>query len=575
MNIRKTTSILLGIILLAFLLRYSVAGNLHVNADEAVYATNALGFIDSGRISIFEQSPVYYYLVDLVYKTIGYSTVASRLLSIIGGTLSVVLLFLITRKFYNEKIALLVGFLFAISGFAIAHNTEMDMLMYFFILLSMYFLIQSLTDKGTIRTYMILSMVSYVIAVLIKPLAIPSIVPLGIYYIHKRRNRPITYHIKTAGTLFIIGIIMSLPVLTYNYILYTERGIVDGVFSEYLGIDVETYKDYGYDKGWTLTYFKSKFIGVFSLLSREDFFILIFGLFGLFIALRKHKNDINYLLLPMAFVYIYFMGIHGGPNHYLIFPIIFSIYSAIGIQWIITRKEQYVPFFSSFSEKKILLYLCVIIFIVNIFVIRGPLTEKAATNKLQEYFTTVDKENALIILDPNIYTAMAHHVFANHHFIWAHQFTEHAEQFSSDPSPPRIITSYFIYCASGDCGWGGRAKHREIVQRSAERFIEEVYDGKEPVATFSDNLRKGSFTYHVYKQYIRVPSDYFHAVDWMHFFFSHSFKYLNDKKMFDYIDKNTLSSGKKLLYSLSRMILIIDSVLALLLIVYSIFLLRR
>tara|TARA_Y100000310_G_scaffold340740_1_gene437565 strand:+ start:1027 stop:2748 length:1722 start_codon:yes stop_codon:yes gene_type:complete len=572
--VKKTTLILLGIILLGLLLRVQVAGNVHVNSDEAIYVTHGLGFIDSGRISVFEQSPTYYYLSDLVYTYFNLSSTTGRLLSIIGSVLSIILIYFITKKFYNKNVGLLAAFLFSISGFAIAFNTEMDMLMYFFILLSMYFLMKAMDEEKEIGKYHLLSMCSYVLAVMIKPLAVPAIVPLAVYYISKRRKSSLTNHLKVIGIFFIVGIALSSPVLTYNYILYKDQGIVDGVFSQYFNIPLEEYKDYQVDKEWSVSYLSNRFKDITHKMFTKDFFLLFFGLLGLGISAWRHKNKINYLFIPLFIVYFYFMGIHGGQNHYIIFMAMFSVYAAVSIRWLIARKEKYFPFITM-PRKKLFYWFLAIIVVVNIFAIRGPLTDKAATNQLQEFFSTIDNKNTLVIVDPNMYTASRNYAFAHNNFVWADDFSQHIDYFHKDPSKPRRVTSYYVYCASGDCGWGSGRNNTEINQQSSLKFIKDVYGEPKAIATFSDNLKKGSYTYEAFMGDMTVPGNYLGYVHNRDRFFSHAFNYFNDDQTFDYIDVEKLNFTDRLLYKISRMLLILQVFFSIALMIYTALLLRR
>ncbi len=570
MNLKNKTLIILAIALLAFFLRLLVASNLHINADETVYTTHAFGFIQSGRLSVLEQSPVYYYLLNVVYSLFGVSAITSRLLSVISGALSVILIYFILKEFYDTTTGILAAFLLAVSGFSLAHLVEMDTVVYFFTFLSIYFLIQSRYQERALNKWLILGMSSYLISVLIKPLAIPAIVPLAIYYLLNHRKEPFSTHFKVIALFSLLAVVLLSPILTYNFLLYKEKGITDAVFSEYLGVTVPRYEEYGTTKEWSFSYFKQKLGGFSRSLLKQDFLTVVLFLVGITVSIRK-KGPINYLLLPLIVVFGFFFGLQGSPNHYIIIAIALGGYAAIGASWLISKKDRW-ALLSTIPSAKAALFLCATIFLLTVFAIWEPLTEKAATNKLERYFSEIDEE-ALVIVDPAIYTGSAHWALSDSSFVWADALVQDAPQFGEHSST--TVDSYFIECVSGNCGWGKKSFDQETNKKAISQFKVEMYGtGEQPVvATFSDDLTTGSYDYQVYKQKIRVPVGYVREVNNRNVFFSYPFRYIQDERSFDYL--NPVQFFDRILYSLSRVMLFFDSVLAVGLMVWVCFLLWK
>ena len=115
-----------------------------VGADEAIYVTRGIDIISANRLSTMDQGPVYYYILDIGYKLFGVNAFSSRLPGILFGSLSVILIYFIGKEFFNKKKAMIASFLFAVSGYSIKFITELDMLMTFFLLFSIYFFIKGL-----------------------------------------------------------------------------------------------------------------------------------------------------------------------------------------------------------------------------------------------------------------------------------------------------------------------------------------------------------------------------------------------------------------------------------------------
>ncbi|MEK6834711.1 MAG: glycosyltransferase family 39 protein, partial [Nanoarchaeota archaeon] len=139
---------LIILFLIAFILRGITANNLPPNADEMLHAPHAINFINSGKLQIMDQDPVWFFLTDLSYKIFGVNMFAARFLAVLFGALSILLIYLIVKELYNENLALISSVLLTFSSFHILMSlAEMDVAMMFFILLSMFFLIKSLKEN--------------------------------------------------------------------------------------------------------------------------------------------------------------------------------------------------------------------------------------------------------------------------------------------------------------------------------------------------------------------------------------------------------------------------------------------
>src|SRR3989344_382373 len=89
---------LLLIIFVGFILRVIVASHLAPSADEAVYGTHAINFINSGQVSTQNQSPVWFFLADFFYKIFGISLFTARLTSVIFGIFTILVIYLLAKE---------------------------------------------------------------------------------------------------------------------------------------------------------------------------------------------------------------------------------------------------------------------------------------------------------------------------------------------------------------------------------------------------------------------------------------------------------------------------------------------
>src|SRR3989344_9695485 len=237
---KNNVKYLVILFLIGFILRAIVASNLAPNADEMLHAPHAINFINSGKLQIMDQDPIWFFLTDLSYKIFGVSLFSARFLAVLFGSLSIIVLYLLTSLLYNKKLALISSILLTLSSFHISMSlAEMDVAMVFFVLLSLFFFVKSLKEKN--ERLLILCYVFLGIAVLVKQIAITFIPVLIISYIYYKLKNKEKLNYKQVVNFIIIMLIISLPVLTFNYLLYQDKGLVDLQFSRFLGIAKETY----------------------------------------------------------------------------------------------------------------------------------------------------------------------------------------------------------------------------------------------------------------------------------------------------------------------------------------------
>ena len=149
-SINKNKFYLILILLIGFILRLIAAINLSVSADDMHHVTHAINFYSADRLITYDQSSgLWHAFTSIIYKSLGTTQLASRMAALIFGSLSILLIYLLTKEFFNERTAIFASFLLAVAPFHIQNTmAEMDVMAIFFVLLAMLFFIKALkTNK--------------------------------------------------------------------------------------------------------------------------------------------------------------------------------------------------------------------------------------------------------------------------------------------------------------------------------------------------------------------------------------------------------------------------------------------
>src|SRR3989338_10082511 len=116
----KNLAYLLAIFVLGFVLRLIAAINLSVSADDMHFVTHAINFFSAGRLETYDQSSgLWFAFTSIMYKFFLYSQLGSRIAALVFGSLSIFLIYLLSKEFFDEKTSLISAFLLAIAPFHI------------------------------------------------------------------------------------------------------------------------------------------------------------------------------------------------------------------------------------------------------------------------------------------------------------------------------------------------------------------------------------------------------------------------------------------------------------------------
>lgn len=189
-NIEKNTFYLIIIFLLGFVLRLIAAINLTVTADDMHHVTYAINFYGADRLITYEQSAgLWHAFTSIMYNLFGMTQLSSRLAALIFGAFSIILIYLLTREFFNEKVSLITAFLSAIAPFYIRNTiAEMDVMAMFFVLGSMLLFIRGLKTKKL--TYYVISGIFLGLGIYTKVYPLLFVPSLLLYFIYfQRKNK--------------------------------------------------------------------------------------------------------------------------------------------------------------------------------------------------------------------------------------------------------------------------------------------------------------------------------------------------------------------------------------------------
>lgn len=301
--------------------------------NEGHYAMTALNF---DRYGFFKQmndleedytsSPLVPWTVYLSFKIFGVSEGAARLPNFIFGLFSIYLLFLVVRKLYDEKTAVLSA-LFASSAHGIVYfsrNLQLDSPFLFFLLLGIHF---ALKYRETTKTYFyFLTFIFAGLSVFTKYPALLGYLPLALILLNPGTDRSVKNVLK-----FILASFLSLiPVLLWIIYCSIEKK------SQTLSYFTRT-AEYSLKTLW------EAMVKTPSITSEHlGLLIVFFVLAGLFFMVKKFKNHLFVLLFTVIWFFLMFpYPLAYLDNAYYDYPALygFCLIAGIGAAELFRRKK--------------------------------------------------------------------------------------------------------------------------------------------------------------------------------------------------------------------------------------------
>ena len=565
----------MAIFILAFILRLTAANTVDINPDEMAYAIHPINIISAGRLSTQLQSTLYSYLSDVSYSLFGFDAISSRLPSILFGSFSVLVIYLISiQLFNNKKIGLFAAFLFAISGYALKNNVEPDPTAFFFLLLSIFFFIKFLQEKNK---YLYFSAITLGLAILCKVLPALIIISYAIFYLmyciknpersflKKKDNKwridkKVLIPILLSGLLLIV--IVS-PVFVYNYLLYKDTGITDYYFSTLLGIGENLSKDLGGQEPWSLDFLKGISKSKILEFAERDLVLMILGLMGLIYLIIKKNKWTAFLLISILSLWLYLAGRTASGSHYIIFLMLLSIPAGVILN-LISEKIK-----SKWNKKYLNIALIVLIFILAIhpsanFLFNGP----SSTIEFRNFAQTIS-DNSIIIVDPLIYRGITAWALNDKHYLEGNYYGELINQLNQIEGQKITVPFYYIECGRNSrCGWKPEDYDRVF---NFSEGMSQVFKSQLPLV--QEVKGHDIFTYIVYKGEIPITPNIYEAIDrtQQFYFYPVGWKYPEFA-----VDNYTLDGFfEKLLSKFGFFVLYINVLLALVSLIVVIFLIFK
>lgn len=558
---KNNVKYLVILFIIGMILRVIFAFYMGGSPDEMVYGVHALGIINSGLLQEMHENQVWMYLTDIGYKLFGMTLVSSRLMSIIFGSLSILVLYFLTKEMFNKKTALISSLLFTFSSYHIIMTlTELDITMMFFILLSSYFLIKYLKDKRLIDY--IISIVFLGIGILTKnigALFIPVYLLMILFYPKlKDKSKVISKeNMKKILIFFLIIFVISLPILTFNYILYKEKDLTDLQFSRFFSGDnkgiyesiantIQPFslnvllKDYGNGT--------PGIIQGLNFYLNYSIFLFIGFIIGIPIILKKNKLFGIYLLLIFIIPFLFLSGTSLLEKHFVFAVPIFCIFSSLTIEKI-----------SSFSKKnsRLIVVILILIFLVISFISLYNTIKNSGKNPIQktiEYKQKYIEKNSLVIVDSRIYSGRIAFIFNDRNYLETNYLSQLISQLNK-PTNQKIKT-YFIECVTDDCGWGTINSQQDL-NISTEKIVSNF----KKVSTLKKTIYSNKEPYlNIYETELPLLPNMIEAIQSTHSFFFYPVNYKpKESIILRYESKNFFH---KLLDFIAHIILYIEVLIA-------------
>ncbi len=408
-------NLLLGILALAFLLRFWGAGDRDFFGDEGVDAFRGVGFVDYLGTS-FQTQPIDWYkdtvmpwwtklsfhdfpplamaIQHAFFSFFGDSILVARLPAIMLGTLSTLLIYLIVRRFLEEKIALLAAFLFSINSVMvwIFRTSILEPILLFFILLNIYWFFRFSED----RRYWWLFGATLGLVALTKYTSV-FILPVYLAYLayhsygsdkFDKSNKPYmsgksdesyksenldksdeTYKTNKTYKSYLsdwrlyaalgLAILLFSPVLVYNFYLYQATGHFDLQFAYLLGQETPEWTGLvgkvqaPFFQIWeNLTTGAREADGTFSpVVSYQvpflfsaliGFLCLIFRFMKFFRSAEraKERKFTVFLFLYLIFATLLFVKIGSAHRFLALYGPVLVIFSAVAVNWLLAKPRK-------------------------------------------------------------------------------------------------------------------------------------------------------------------------------------------------------------------------------------------
>lgn len=359
-HLKNKTSIalLLFLIFCGFILRFYHLGAQSFWTDEAISANAAIAMLKQGTPTfpsgvIYMRAILNTFLISLSFIIFGVSEFSARFPSVIFGTLTIPLVYLLGTRLENRKIGLIAALFvtFSVMEIAWSRQARMYQQLQFFYLASLYFFYEfNFNDNKSKRNLnLALTTIFFICAVLTHVFGYVLILVFVLYFliVHFKEikfkwKESVDINIKHIAGLF-ISILLIFLVLKLIW-----PDLLDTISYPLMGIGrVEYFEVYFY------------------VLRTELSVFFYLAIFGAVLSFKIKKNWKSGLLLIMSFVIpFYFLSCHvlmpATRYLYFIFPLllIFSAYFFAFLIELAQRYSEYVNKSAKIGSILIVLVIC-------------------------------------------------------------------------------------------------------------------------------------------------------------------------------------------------------------------------
>lgn len=329
-----------AIILIGFFIRIYNIHKSDVITDESSLAFRSIGMIDFDaakdqpspwekidppkdwmRLSFHDHPPLFFLTQHISLKIFGENNYGLRIPSVIFGTLSILLIYLITKKVVDKKTAIIASILSSLNAYLIwvSKIGLQESMVIFLMLVTIYFFLLFMDESKyffILGIFLGLSWLTKYTAFILLPIML-----LHIFFADRK-----IFQKRYIWLAFTTALIFFSPVIIYNIKLYQEFGHFDFQFSYIFGQKVAEWSiQPGKEEFVDITH---KFVGFFQNLKNglsAPIFILFFVSICFFTYSKKNTKNI-FIIISLSSLFIFFMII--GPSQRflsLIIPFIIII----------------------------------------------------------------------------------------------------------------------------------------------------------------------------------------------------------------------------------------------------------
>lgn len=355
---KKALYSLLAILALASFFRFFDLGRADVVYDESINSFRALGYLDffgeTGQQTVldwfsvppawtklgFADHPFLSFLGNFIFLNVfGPSAWATRILSALAGVLSVVLIYLLSKRLFDSKVALAASLVMAINSLAvfIARIGLQESLLIALGLASLYFFVRSFEEGKFLywsATFLGLAMLTKYTAIFLVP---AYLILIFIY-------RPQWFKQKNFYLAILVFIVVFLPAIIFNTLLFVNFGHFDLQLSTLLGLQG---KVLGWDKVLgqnNLDFFSS--LGQLPknlILYLSPLFLAVLAVAAVNLIFFYKKNKFGVAVLALNILWLtLLLGVIGPQERFLTMLVpFFSIIIAVLFASLLNGKKYY------------------------------------------------------------------------------------------------------------------------------------------------------------------------------------------------------------------------------------------